>query len=106
MFEHITASEIAGFGVGAFLLGATVYAPKIDSFISASQRSSLGMCKRCGDLRLIACSSCKGSGVIKGGPFNFIQLENKSKVRSSSCTKCGARGHFQCPECSNKLSRA
>lgn len=38
MFEHITASEIAGFGVGAFLLAATVYAPKIDSFISASQR--------------------------------------------------------------------
>lgn len=38
MFEHITASEIAGFGVGGLLLAATIYAPKIDSFISTSQR--------------------------------------------------------------------
>ncbi|XP_015080668.1 uncharacterized protein LOC107024240 [Solanum pennellii] len=106
MFEHITASEIAGFGVGGLLLAATIYAPKIDSFISTSQRSSLGMCKKCGDLRLIACSSCKGSGTIKEGPFNFILLEDKSKVgSSSSCMKCRARGHFQCPECS-KLSQA
>lgn len=68
--------------------------------------SSLGMCKKCGDLKLIACSSCKGSGTIKGGPLNFIVLEDKSKVgSSSSCMKCGARGHFQCPECC-KLSQA
>ncbi|KAK4363178.1 hypothetical protein RND71_018419 [Anisodus tanguticus] len=40
------------------------------------------MCKRCGDLKLLACSSCKGSGTIKGGPFNFILLEDKSKVGS------------------------
>ncbi|KAF5769773.1 hypothetical protein HanXRQr2_Chr14g0652131 [Helianthus annuus] len=65
MLEHITASEVAGYGVGALLLCATITAPKIDSFISASQRSSLGMCKRCGDLKLIACSNCKGSGSLK-----------------------------------------
>ncbi|KAM0006619.1 hypothetical protein Hdeb2414_s0167g00820701 [Helianthus debilis subsp. tardiflorus] len=67
MLEHITASEVAGYGVGALLLCATITAPKIDSFISASQRSSLGMCKRCGDLKLIACSNCKGSGSLKQG---------------------------------------
>ncbi|KAM7506879.1 hypothetical protein LguiA_017332 [Lonicera macranthoides] len=108
MLEHITASEIAGYGVGALLLCATISAPKIDSFISTSQRSSLGMCKKCGDLRLIACSGCKGSGVIKeGGFFGFNPLEDfdqfsdvKSKVRSFSCTKCRSRGHFRCPECS------
>ncbi|KAI3462859.1 hypothetical protein Pfo_019522 [Paulownia fortunei] len=114
MFEHITASEIAGYAVGTLLLSATISAPKIDSFISSSQRSSLGMCKRCGDLKLIACSKCKGSGLIKqGGPFSFIPIvvdESrafgvKTKSPSSSCTNCRARGHFSCPECS-KLPQA
>lgn len=36
--ENITASEIAGFGVGTLLLCATIAAPRIDAFISASQR--------------------------------------------------------------------
>jgi len=36
--DNITASEIAGFGVGTLLLCATVAAPKVDAFISASQR--------------------------------------------------------------------
>ncbi|KAG8366974.1 hypothetical protein BUALT_Bualt16G0024200 [Buddleja alternifolia] len=106
MFEHITASEVAGYAVGALLLSATVSATKIDSFISTSQRSSLGMCKRCGDLKLVACAKCKGSGLIKeGGPFNLIPVidENRAfgaKSKSSSCTNCRARGHFSCPECS------
>ncbi|PWA50935.1 hypothetical protein CTI12_AA468440 [Artemisia annua] len=106
MLEHITASEVAGYGVGALLLCATISAPRIDSFISASQRSSLGMCKRCGDLKLIACSNCKGSGSLKqGGAFSFgpsdeLSFVGKSKMSSLSCTKCGARGHFPCPECS------
>lgn len=39
--ENITASEIAGFGVGTLLLCATIAAPRVDSFISASQRRSL-----------------------------------------------------------------
>ncbi|KAL3530962.1 hypothetical protein ACH5RR_010284 [Cinchona calisaya] len=42
MFEHITANEIAGYGVGALLLCATISAPKIDSLIAASQRSHSG----------------------------------------------------------------
>ncbi|KAI3799074.1 hypothetical protein L1987_34364 [Smallanthus sonchifolius] len=107
MLEHITASEVAGYGVGALLLCATISAPKIDSFISASQRSSLGMCKRCGDLKLIACSNCKGSGSLKqGGAFNFglpdevSFVGGNSKTSSLSCSKCRSRGHFPCPECS------
>ncbi|GFQ08244.1 hypothetical protein PHJA_002968400, partial [Phtheirospermum japonicum] len=79
MLEHITASEVAGYAVGALLLSATISAPRIDSFISASQRGSLGMCKRCGDLKLIACSKCKGSGLIKeGGPLNFLPIVGES----------------------------
>ncbi|KAF5961437.1 hypothetical protein HYC85_002646 [Camellia sinensis] len=109
MFEHITASEVAGYGVGTLLLCATISAPKIDAFISSSQRSTLGMCKRCGDLRMIACSSCNGFGLVKdGGPFNFItpvsdryqSFGSKSKLRSIGCTKCKAKGCFDCPECS------
>ncbi|KAE9449373.1 hypothetical protein C3L33_18722, partial [Rhododendron williamsianum] len=38
MFEHITTIELAGYGVGTFLLCATISAPKIDSLISTSQR--------------------------------------------------------------------
>nr|ABD83303.1 Fgenesh protein 124 [Beta vulgaris] len=37
--ENITASEIAGFGVGTFLLCATIAAPKVDAFISSAQKS-------------------------------------------------------------------
>nr|GMC48547.1 uncharacterized protein LOC109187622 [Ipomoea batatas] len=100
MFEHITANEIAGYGVGALLLCSTIYAPKIDSLVAASQRSSLGMCKKCGDLKLIACRKCKGSGFIKqgGGPFNLI-FGSKSRITHSSCSNCKARGHFLCPDC-------
>ncbi|XP_076893192.1 uncharacterized protein LOC143545141 [Bidens hawaiensis] len=102
MLSHITASEVAGYGVGALLLCATISAPKIDSFISASQRSSLGMCKRCGDLKLIACSNCKGSGSLKqGGAFGEVSfMGDNSGTSSSSCKKCRSRGHFPCPECS------
>nr|GEV91688.1 hypothetical protein [Tanacetum cinerariifolium] len=65
-----------------------------------------GMCKKCGDLKLIACSNCKGSGSLKqGGAFSFgpsdeLSFVGKSKMSSLSCTKCRARGHFPCPECS------
>ncbi|KAK4490756.1 hypothetical protein RD792_001463 [Penstemon davidsonii] len=91
------------YGVGTLLLSATISATKIDSFISSSQRSSLGMCKRCGDLKMIACSRCRGSGLIEeGGPFNLIPIvdESKPKSRSSSCANCQSKGHFSCPECS------
>ncbi|XP_039000883.1 uncharacterized protein LOC120126912 [Hibiscus syriacus] len=105
--EHITASEVAGFGVGTLLLCATIAAPKVDAFISASQRISLGLCKRCGDLQVIACSRCRGTGLIKAnGPLSFNLVDNlyqseEFKVKSVGCTKCQARGHFSCPDCSN-----
>ncbi|KAF3956128.1 hypothetical protein CMV_018722 [Castanea mollissima] len=110
--DNITASELAGFGVGALLLCATIVAPRIDAFISASQRSTLGMCKRCGNLRMIACSKCKGTGILKGGLFGFNLDDDLyqsvggggSKVPSIACTKCQARGHFCCPDCSNTSS--
>ncbi|KAG2715433.1 hypothetical protein I3843_03G078300 [Carya illinoinensis] len=105
--ENITASELAGFGVGTLLVCVTIAAPRIDAFISASQRSSLGMCKRCGNLKMIACTKCKGVGVVRGGPFGFnldhelYQLlgSGGSKEQSIPCTKCQARGHFSCPDC-------
>ncbi|XP_022759909.1 uncharacterized protein LOC111306273 [Durio zibethinus] len=108
--EHITASEVAGFGVGTLLVCATIAAPKVDAFISASQRSSLGLCKRCGDVRMIACSRCRGTGLIKAnGPFSFNLIDDlyqsfasaELKVKSIGCTKCQSRGHFSCPDCSN-----
>lgn len=62
--------------------------------------SALGMCKRCGNLRMIACKKCKGAGLIReGSPFGLTLLDD-SKLRSSSCTNCQGRGHFSCPECS------
>ncbi|XP_057524146.1 uncharacterized protein LOC130803930 [Amaranthus tricolor] len=105
--ENITASEIAGLGVGTFLLCATIAAPKIDSFISSSQRSSLGMCKRCGDVKLIACKKCKGSGYVKpGGLFGYSNPLDEvfpgrfeSNMKPISCVNCRAMGHFACPQC-------
>ncbi|XP_047312003.1 uncharacterized protein LOC124915348 [Impatiens glandulifera] len=110
MFEHITSSEVAGYCVGALLLASTLSATKIDSLISSSQRSSLAMCKRCGDVKLIACSSCKGAGVLKeGGPFNFNLVyqstttrEPSPILRSTKCTKCLAKGSFSCPNCTQQ----
>ncbi|XP_034678121.1 uncharacterized protein LOC117908583 [Vitis riparia] len=107
--ENITASELAGFGVGTLLLCATIAAPRVDSFISASQRRSLGMCKKCGDLKMIACSKCKGVGSVKAGaPFSFNLVDDlyqsfwgdESKVRSTACPSCQGRGHFSCSNCS------
>ncbi|EEF36435.1 uncharacterized protein LOC8277306 [Ricinus communis] len=106
--NNITASEIAGLGVGSLLLCCAIAAPKIDSFISSSQRSSLGMCKTCGDLRMVACSKCRGIGVVKAdGPFSFNMMDDlyqslggEPKVKTFKCSKCQARGRFSCPDCS------
>lgn len=74
--------------------------------------SSLGMCKRCGDLRFIACSQCKGNGSVrKGGPLSFSMLEEIYESLSDqsmpkqliSCTKCLSKGRFPCPSCSKLL---
>ncbi|KAL5993847.1 hypothetical protein ACLOJK_038204 [Asimina triloba] len=106
--ENITASEVAGFGVGTLLLCATLAAPKVDAFISASQRSSLGMCKRCGDLRMIACSRCKGLGLVRGGLLNFGIVDDllysfgawPSSEGSAPCANCQGKGCMSCPLCS------
>ncbi|WOL01459.1 hypothetical protein Cni_G10175 [Canna indica] len=106
--ENLTSSEIAGFGVGALLLSATIAAPRVDAFISASQRSSLGMCKRCGDLRMIACSECKGVGSVrKSGPFSFRLLEDiieslgdgSTPKELIPCMRCRSKGRFPCSSC-------
>lgn len=74
---------------------------------------SLGMCKRCGDVRLIACSKCRGTGYCKSnGPFSFNFVDdiyqwfdgNEQKVNLIRCAKCQARGHFSCPDCSSSAS--
>lgn len=71
--------------------------------------SALGMCKRCGNVRMIACSTCRGTGLVKEGGvagLNFIDDlyqslgGDESKVKSIACTKCQAKGHFCCPDCS------
>nr|XP_018685438.1 PREDICTED: uncharacterized protein LOC103996056 isoform X2 [Musa acuminata subsp. malaccensis] len=107
--ENLTASEIAGFGVGALLLCATIAAPRVDAFISASQRRSLDMCKRCGNLRMIACSQCKGIGSVrKGGAFGFRVLEEiyesledrNTPKQLVPCIKCQSKGRLPCPNCS------
>ncbi|AQK88657.1 uncharacterized protein LOC100277088 isoform 2 [Zea mays] len=107
--EGLTSSEIAGFVVGALLLGATIAAPKVDGFIASSQRRSLGMCKRCGDLRIVACSQCKGTGSARsGGMLSLGMLDDLYESLGAEaktenlvpCTKCRSRGRLLCPECS------
>ncbi|KAL6598238.1 hypothetical protein ACP70R_012212 [Stipagrostis hirtigluma subsp. patula] len=107
--EGLTGSEIAGFVVGALLLGATITAPRVDGFIASSQRRSLGMCKRCGNLRIVACSQCKGVGSVrKGGILSFGMLDDLYESLGAEaktdnlvpCTKCRSKGRLLCPECS------
>lgn len=70
--DNITASELAGFGVGTLLLCATIAAPKIDSFISASQRryrflslpAFLGLSPFSPELLRYVSLSCARSGFI------------------------------------------
>ncbi|KAH9621477.1 hypothetical protein KSS87_006211 [Heliosperma pusillum] len=110
--ENITASEIAGFGVGTLLLCATIAAPKVDAFISSAQRRSLGMCNRCGGVKLVACPKCKGSGSVKSGLLfglnnpidDLFPGRFESDEKPVSCVNCGAKGHFPCPQCSSATS--
>ena len=70
---------------------------------------SLGMCKRCGDLRIVACSQCKGIGSVrKGGMLNLGMLDDLYESLGAEaktdnlipCTKCRSKGRLLCPECS------
>lgn len=63
-------------------------------------RRSLGMCRKCGDVKNVACGRCKGTGSIKsGGIFGFGEPE-PSNARSATCDNCQGKGCFPCPECS------
>ncbi|XP_059067261.1 uncharacterized protein LOC131079601 [Cryptomeria japonica] len=103
--EDIRASEVAGFCVGGLLLVVALAVPKVDSFIANSQRSSLGICERCGGLKVVSCSKCKGLGKVNTRMFS---LNNKvaSKLGAGKedsfapCQNCGAKGCFNCPKCS------
>ena len=75
---------------------------------------SLGMCKRCGDLRMIACSKCKGVGSTKSGGLFGINIladfyealgKDESNVPSIPCTRCNAKGRFRCPDCCSQLTQ-
>lgn len=59
---------------------------------------SLGMCRKCGDLKSVACGRCKGTGRIKSG--GFFGFSDSSNARSVACDNCQAKGCFPCPECS------
>lgn len=57
--QSLTSNEVAGFAVGALLLGATIAAPKVDAFIAAAQRTlriSLGSPQNQTFLRNRSCS--------------------------------------------------
>lgn len=62
--------------------------------------SSLGMCKKCGNLRMIACTKCKGAGLVREGSLFGFSLVDEPDVRSTKCANCQGRGHFCCPDCS------
>lgn len=58
---------------------------------------------------MIACSKCKGVGLIREGtPFGLTFVDDfyqsfgagNSKARSIACSNCQAKGHFCCPDCS------
>jgi len=68
------------------------------------------MCKRCGNLRRLACSTCKGTGSIREGGmlgitpvedlFETLGYSEPKKVKQIACAKCQAKGYFSCPNCS------
>jgi hypothetical protein len=69
----------------------------------------LRMCKRCGDLRIVACSQCKGTGSARsGGMLSLGMLDDLYEPLGAEAktenlvpyTKCRSRGRLLCPECS------
>ncbi|CAK9189714.1 unnamed protein product [Sphagnum troendelagicum] len=96
---NITASEIAGFGVGALLLIAALAAPKVDSFVARSQRRSLKLCEECGGVTKLPCLKCKGRGKVTEGFFSALSSEPRE---STPCLACKGRGQFPCPSCSKQ----
>jgi len=103
--EDITSSEVAGFCVGGFLVAVALAVPKVDTFIANSQRRSLGLCERCGGLKVVSCSKCKGLGTLSKGTLSiFSGIASDRRVgqedASVPCRDCGSKGSLNCPKCS------
>nr|ABD96898.1 hypothetical protein [Tarenaya spinosa] len=80
--------------------------PKVDAFIAASERRSLGMCGKCSNLKMVACGRCKGTGSIEsGGPFGFEfdLIRESSERKPVTWSNCQAKGCFPCPKRSKCL---
>ncbi|CAM6112563.1 unnamed protein product [Calypogeia fissa] len=93
--DTFTESEIAGFGVGALLLAASLAAPKIDFFFAKYQRRSLKLCEKCGGVTKLPCKKCRGRGKEQA----LVALPWESKA-APSCDACRGRGQLPCPSCS------
>ncbi|BBN01497.1 hypothetical protein MPTK1_2g07860 [Marchantia polymorpha subsp. ruderalis] len=92
----ITESEIAGFGVGALLLAASIAAPRIDAFIARAQRRSLRLCEECGGVQRLPCKKCRGRGQER---VAFSSPWAKSEA-APACGACNGRGQIPCSSCS------
>ncbi|XP_039003786.1 transcription factor MYB4-like [Hibiscus syriacus] len=56
---------------------------------------SLGLCKRCGGLHVIACSRCRGTGLIKAnGPLSFNLIDNLYRSEEFKLEETNARNQF------------
>ncbi|KAL2642112.1 hypothetical protein R1flu_009699 [Riccia fluitans] len=91
-----TESEIAGFGVGAFLLVASLAAPKVDAFIARAQRRTLKLCEACGGVQKLPCKKCRGRGQERVG---FSTPWEKSNSSAPACGACNGRGQIPCSSC-------
>lgn len=105
---QVSASEIAGFCVGALLVAATVAAPRVDLFIAQGQRRNLGLCMECGGLGRAYCSKCKGRGRVTPGWISLLPSllteEKNAAPPHSPCDSCRGKGHFPCSSCSQTNS--
>lgn len=66
---------------------------------------SLGLCERCGGLKVVSCSKCKGLGTLSKGTLSiFSGIASDRRVgqedASVPCRDCGSKGSLNCPKCS------
>ena len=83
----------------------------LDVYVDTIECSSLDLCKRCGNLRRIACTRCRGTGSVREGAIFAINLVEdlydtigSETGKKLPCTKCQAKGYFSCPGCSRPWS--
>jgi hypothetical protein len=92
--DTFTESEVAGFGVGALLLEASLAAPKVDFFFAKYQRRAMKLCETCDGVRKLPCKKCRG----RGQEQVLVAMPWQGKA-ASSCDACGGRGQLPCPSC-------